>query len=279
MLALIEKGEIQLGKYNEKRDSWAINRVQPKKQPELKKLKTVSRHTSHNAGTHGSGLLAKFLGQGQAFRFPKSVYATRDCVARKDALILDFFAGSGTTLHSTLLLNAADDGRRRCILVTNNEVEEKVASQLAKQGIGPGSDDWERHGIFHLACRPRCNAAITGTRPDGKPVPGNYLDGRKHSDGFAESCEFFQIDFLDPDEIELGRRFDELHPLLSLIAGGVESVRRRSIRADPLPSSRKAATACSSMKRYCVSSSRRSTTPKASSICSSSPRRMTPSRR
>ena len=39
----------------------------------------------------------------------------------KSALILDFFAGSGTTLHATMALNAEDGGTRRCILVTNNE--------------------------------------------------------------------------------------------------------------------------------------------------------------
>ena len=39
----------------------------------------------------------------------------------KDSTILDFFAGSGTTLHATMQLNAEDDGHRQCILVTNNE--------------------------------------------------------------------------------------------------------------------------------------------------------------
>lgn len=39
----------------------------------------------------------------------------------KDSLILDFFAGSGTTLHATMQLNAEDGGHRQCILVTNNE--------------------------------------------------------------------------------------------------------------------------------------------------------------
>lgn len=41
--------------------------------------------------------------------------------APSDAIILDFFAGSGTTLHATMALNAEDGGTRRCILVTNNE--------------------------------------------------------------------------------------------------------------------------------------------------------------
>lgn len=39
----------------------------------------------------------------------------------KDIIILDFFAGSGTTLHATMQLNAEDGGHRQCILVTNNE--------------------------------------------------------------------------------------------------------------------------------------------------------------
>ena len=39
----------------------------------------------------------------------------------EDQIILDFFAGSGTTLHATMALNAEDGGSRRCILVTNNE--------------------------------------------------------------------------------------------------------------------------------------------------------------
>ena len=38
-----------------------------------------------------------------------------------NALIVDFFAGSGTTLHATMQLNAEDGGTRQCILVTNNE--------------------------------------------------------------------------------------------------------------------------------------------------------------
>ena len=39
----------------------------------------------------------------------------------KSLSILDFFAGSGTTLHATMQLNAEDGGHRKCILVTNNE--------------------------------------------------------------------------------------------------------------------------------------------------------------
>ena len=42
-------------------------------------------------------------------------------ISIKEGIILDFFAGSGTTLHATMQLNAEDGGHRQCILVTNNE--------------------------------------------------------------------------------------------------------------------------------------------------------------
>lgn len=53
------------------------------------------------------------------------------------SIILDFFAGSGTTLHATMQLNAEDGGRRQCILVTNNEnnICEEVTYKRNKQVI------------------------------------------------------------------------------------------------------------------------------------------------
>lgn len=55
----------------------------------------------------------------------------------KDALVLDFFAGSGTTLHATMELNAEDGGNRQCILVTNNEnnICEEVTYERNKRVI------------------------------------------------------------------------------------------------------------------------------------------------
>lgn len=55
----------------------------------------------------------------------------------KNATILDFFAGSGTTLHATMQLNAEDDGHRKCILVTNNEnhICEEVTYERNKRVI------------------------------------------------------------------------------------------------------------------------------------------------
>ena len=57
------------------------------------------------------------------FDFPKPVTLIKSLLQQvsNDIVILDFFAGSGTTLHATMLLNAEDGGNRKCILVTNNE--------------------------------------------------------------------------------------------------------------------------------------------------------------
>lgn len=60
-----------------------------------------------------------------------------DFTDNPNATILDFFAGSGTTLHATMLLNAEDVGHRKCILVTNNEnhICEEVTYERSKRVI------------------------------------------------------------------------------------------------------------------------------------------------
>ena len=60
-----------------------------------------------------------------------------DLSTNKDSTILDFFAGSGTTLHATMQLNAEDGGHRKCILVTNNEnnICEEVTYERNKRVI------------------------------------------------------------------------------------------------------------------------------------------------
>src|SRR5262249_7786506 len=155
------------------------------------------------------------------FPFPKSLYAVRDCLAavvgdRPNALIVDFFAGSGTTMHATCLLNSEDGGARRSVLVTNNEVADELAVTLNEQGLFQGDKDFDKHGIFIEVTRPRCEAALTGKRPDGAPVVGRYMDvlgrpkGKFFSQGFEENVEFFNVNYLDPDDVDLGQQFDAI---------------------------------------------------------------------
>lgn len=79
------------------------------------------------AGSHGTNLLTKMFGRSHVFDYPKSVFAVEDCIrvgsSEKNAVVLDFFAGSGTTGQAVLNLNAQDGGQRKFILCTNNENE------------------------------------------------------------------------------------------------------------------------------------------------------------
>lgn len=235
MQEMIDRGNVLLGKYHAKRDDWTINYRVPKKN--TRKLKTVWWDKSHDAGTHGTELLKRLLGGQGLFPFPKSVYAVRDCLAavvrnRPDALILDFFAGSGTTFHAACLLNAADGGTRRTVLVTNNEVDEKTVRQLHRQGLHRGDPGFEQHGIFAQVTRPRCEAVVTGTQPGGKKVPGSHIDGRPFALGFEENIDFFRLDYLDPDEVDLGLQFEAIFPSLWLAAGAVGQRPRLAKQSD-----------------------------------------------
>ena len=187
--------------------------------------KTVWFRAAHNAATYGTDLLTALLGARDQFPFPKSVYVTRDAIQaaigdRPNAIVLDFFAGSGTTMHAVALLNAEDGGQRQSILVTNNEVSVAEAVALKNQGFKPGDDEWEKLGIFHHVTVPRVRAAIQGLTPAGQPIAGDYLGtGLPIADGLVENAEFFELTYEDPDLISLGRKFKAVAPLLWMRAG------------------------------------------------------------
>ena len=197
--------------------------------------RTVWHRGSHTAGgSGGTQLLTALLGERGRFDFPKSVYAVYDALrvacSGDRAVVLDFFAGSGTTLNAVAMMNAEDDGRRQCILVTNNDVSETEAITLAKTGRQPGDTEYEAQGIFEAVTKPRAVAAITGTRPDGKPVEGKYLEwylpDHSYADGFEENVAFFRMDYLEPDFVDLGRQYQAIAPLLWMAAGSVGSWER-----------------------------------------------------
>ena len=220
----IDAGSIEITR--EGRAGEVIGRVMGSRRKVPKTMWYRGRHNAGGAG--GTQLLNALLGERNVFSFPKSVYAVRDCLQvaigdRSDALVLDFFAGSGTTMHATCLLNAADEGTRRSVMVTNNEVEDHAHASCTRTGSTPASPSTTSlHGIFEAACRPRCTAAITGTRPDGEPAVGaRFLDAGAYADGFGENCVFLRMEYLEPDDVELGRQFAAIVPILWLASGGL----------------------------------------------------------
>lgn len=103
------------------------------------------------------------------FMFPKSLYTVYDCLYavlknRKHAVVLDFFAGSGTTGHTVLLLNKNLGSNHRFILCTNNDVGEKREKEFANESEGciEWSDWQEKYGIASSVTYPRLKSAIMG---------------------------------------------------------------------------------------------------------------------
>jgi adenine-specific DNA-methyltransferase len=186
---------------------------------------TVWREAAHSAGDYGTKPLNAML-QGRSFPFPKSLYAVEDTlryfvVHKPDAVVLDFFAGSGTTAHAVMRLNKQDGGRRQCISVTNNEVSADEQRRLREQDLRPGDPEWEALGICDYITKPRIEAAITGRTPDGEPIRGDYkfTDEFPMADGFEESAEFFTLTYESPVAIGHNKAFSRIAPLLWLRAG------------------------------------------------------------
>ena len=117
----------------------------------VKKSRSILYDVAENAD--GSYLLTSLFGKKDIFTNPKPVELITNVISHhgnKRAIILDFFAGSGSTLHATMQLNAEDGGHRQCILVTNNE-----------------------NGICENVTYERNRRVIQGyTTPKGEEVPG-----------------------------------------------------------------------------------------------------------
>ena len=187
---------------------------------------TIWHKKEHSASEYGTILLNSIIGSGR-FTFPKSLYAVKDTIRffvanKPNALIVDFFAGSGTTMHAVNLLNAEDGGHRRCIMVTNNEVSADEAKMLKDKGYQPGDAEWEKLGIAHYVTWPRTVCSIKGQDVNGKTLKGDYLGSEPPlhmADGFKANAAFFKLGFLDPTAVSLGMRFSEMLPTLWLKTG------------------------------------------------------------
>lgn len=248
---LLAEGYLRVGSFDKKTNRWSIQYVRQGDQKRIKSgeivvegkakdgslilspvdvsqrivfPKTVWNRKSHDATEHGTRLL-KPLFINTRFSYPKSLYAVADTLGffvknNKTALIVDFFAGSGTTLHAVNLLNAEDDGQRRCIMVTNNEVSEDEAKSLKNKGYNPGDDAWEALGIARYVTWPRTVCSIEGHNINGKPLEGTYITTEESmADGFKANAAYFKLGFLDKTSIALGRQLAELLPVLWLKAG------------------------------------------------------------
>ena len=186
---------------------------------------TQWRIASHDSTQYGTRLLADFVPD-RKFPYPKSLYAVEDTIRffvkeKPEAVILDYFAGSGTTAHAVARLNRQDGGRRQCISITNNEVAADEHEDLWKSGLRPGDPEWETWGICEYITKPRIQAAITGKTPEGKSIKGDYkfTDEFPMSEGFEENAEFFTLTYETPVGVGHNRAYARIAPLLWIRAG------------------------------------------------------------
>ncbi|MBP2408817.1 DNA methyltransferase [Brachybacterium fresconis] len=251
---LIKQGFAAVGRFDKKRNTWAVSYLSRQVRDDLalgllqvlsaneatgvadvayvvtaaRRIRTVWHRSSHDAGAHGTDLIRSLLGSGRGFPFPKSLYAVEDTlrplvIGKRDAVVLDFFAGSGTTAHALMRLNRQDGGKRKSILVTNNEVSATEQESLRATGFRPGDTEWERLGICDLITKPRIQAAIAGSTSKGEPVNGDYkfVDEFPMSEGFEENAAFFTLTYESPWRVSTDRAFSAIAPMLWLRAGAV----------------------------------------------------------
>jgi adenine-specific DNA-methyltransferase len=211
----IESTRIQV-RYDERERKYSIwRKIRPNKEGSLPS--TWWDSANYSIVENGSKLIGDILNKDKPFPFPKSPYAVVDCLlvagaGNQDALIIDFFAGSATTLNAVNLMNAADNGNRRCILVTNNEVSADEAKTLQEQGLMPGDAEYEKHGICQSVTWPRSKYTILGKRDDGTLLDGDYLTGRTVTKDKRRI--FKQIGFIDKAQLDSTARKKELAALL-----------------------------------------------------------------
>lgn len=126
----------------------------------------------------------------KAFDYPKPLNLIKYLLgvhANKNATVLDFFAGSGTTGQAVLELNREDGGHRNFILCTNNE-----------------------NGICENVTYQRLKTVITGKRPDGSD----------YSEGIPANLMYFRTDFVDKETEELSEELlEHIHEMIQLEHG------------------------------------------------------------
>jgi adenine-specific DNA-methyltransferase len=154
------KSELSCKKVN---GQWVI-----KRKKELFTHRTVWSDKKYYANIYGSKLLNNIISS--KFPYPKSLYAVEDCIKavihdKNNAVILDVFAGSGTTGHAVLELNEQDNGKRKFILCTNNE-----------------------NNICDDVCYPRLKKIIKGYV--------GIID-KKQYEGLGGNLKYFKTDFVD----------------------------------------------------------------------------------
>lgn len=147
---LIENNLIQWEKKNDRFIPYEKVYYTPEKNKKIKARSILYELANTGDGTNQ---LTEIFNSKDKFQNPKPLELIDFCLkhtSKMNSIILDFFAGSGTTMHATMVINSEDGGKRQCILVTNNE-----------------------NNICTDVCYPRVKKVIEGYKnPKGEKVEG-----------------------------------------------------------------------------------------------------------
>lgn len=106
---------------------------------------TVWDKKEYSSTEYGTNYLKRLFGASEMFSFPKSIHAVEDslrvCQADADAIVMDYFGGSGTTADATISLNREDSGRRKFILVEQGDYFDKVTKPRIQKVVF--SPEWK----------------------------------------------------------------------------------------------------------------------------------------
>ena len=151
----LENDEINFSK--NRKGEWKvqiIDRIKDGTRP-----KSVWVNAKYDASSHGTKLLKALFGENAGFSFPKSINAVEDalhinCASKRNALVVDYFAGSGTTGHALINLNRRDDGSRKYLLVEQGEYFDTVIKPRIQKAVycptwRDGRPSTNNEGISH----------------------------------------------------------------------------------------------------------------------------------
>lgn len=141
-LSHLEAGEINFTK--NRKDDWKVQIIDRIKEGVRPKSMWVG--SKYDASSHGTKLLKSLFGDSSDFSFPKSIHAVRDTLSLnvtsdKSAVVVDFFAGSGTTGHAVISINREDSGNRKYILVEQGEYFDTVIKPRIQKVVY--SSEWK----------------------------------------------------------------------------------------------------------------------------------------
>lgn len=147
----------------------------------------------------------------------------------KDAVVLDFFAGSGSTGHAVLDLNSEDGGTRRFVLCTNNEVDEKEVSKYCKENNISSADFYEllkQKDKKTLSFSEQKGLATTKTYPRIENVIKGYKGEKSEVAGITSNLKYYETDLIKINDIR--KITDKDRTELTLKAGDMISLKENT---------------------------------------------------